>query len=280
MKSSIFSAMALLLTAAAGCGSSTSTPNACSTVTCSASQFCDAATGACKTASVCAGVTCGAGTVCDGNSAAGTCVVESCGLVTCSMGQVCNTATATCVNPGVPALGVQIDRMGRPAVNTALTNPYDLYPTANPETSDVTKARYNSDATASGTTLATTWSPAIQKHLAILDGLDGGVCGNQFAFNFTLGTTNFPAYSFLANVLAGDALLVDTSKTTCAQYLAVEANATGIVANTDCGGRKLSYDTIDTTYSVLAVGSLTGVSDNIAQTSVPAATFPFFLPPI
>jgi len=286
MKRTIFSAMALLLASAAGCGSTTSTPSLCATVTCSASQFCDAATGACKTASVCAGVTCGAGTVCDGNSAAGTCVVESCGLVTCTMGQVCNNATATCVNPGVPALGVQIDRMGRPAVNTALTNPFDVYtPVAGQgtETSDTTKARYNSDANPSGVGLATTWAPAIAQHLAILDGLDA-TCFNQLAYNVTIGGVVQPTYSFLSSVLAGDALLVDSSKPSCTQYLGVEAAALGVagVPANECGGRQLGYDVIDRTYSVLAAGALAGVSDGIAQpaTNVPTATFPFFAPPI
>ena len=32
----------------------------------------------------------------------------------------------TAAQPAKPTIGVQIDRMGRPAVNTALSNPFEL----------------------------------------------------------------------------------------------------------------------------------------------------------
>lgn len=288
MKRTIFSMMALLLGSVAGCGSNTTTPNngPCAAVTCAADQFCDAASGACKTASVCASASCGAGSVCDGTAGsptAGMCVQipKTCGASQCTGGQVCDAVTAACVNPGVPALGIQIDRMGRPAVNTALTNPYDLLPAAKPETSDTTKARYNADAATSGATLVGTWAPYVAANLAILDGLDGGACGNQLAYNITLGGTNMPFYTFLSSVLASDALLIDSSKTSCTQYLGVEATALGVagVPANECGGRKLDYDVIDRTYSVLASGMLSGVTDNIAQTTAPLTAFPYFAPP-
>jgi hypothetical protein len=210
------------------------------------------------------------------------CVAETCGASQCTNGQVCNAATATCVNPGVPALGIQIDRMGRPAVNTALTNPYDFLPVGAAETSDTTKARYNADATAAGTALANTWGPFVGANLAVLDGVDGGQCGNQLAFNVTVAGKNFPTYSFLSTVLAADALLIDSSKTSCTQYLGVEATALGVagVPANECGGRKLDYDVMDRTYSVLIAGTLGSVSDNVAQSTAPATTFPFFANPI
>jgi hypothetical protein len=42
--------------------------------------------------------------------------------------------------------------------------------------------------------------------------------------------------------------------TTPGGYLAVEANALTLVPNTDCGGRALSYDVMNISYSLLAAG--------------------------
>ena len=94
----------------------------------------------------------------------------------------------------------------------------------------------------------------------------------QLAFNSTT------KYATLTGVLAADVLQLDSSRTTCNQYLGVELNALGS-ANTNCGGRTLSMDVVDVTYSAVAVGATTGVSDGIAQTTAPSATFPFFTAP-
>jgi hypothetical protein len=85
-------------------------------------------------------------------------------------------------------------------------------------------------------------------------------------------------------VLADDRLYLntkvgDSGALTCGQYLAVEANATGIVPNQDCGGRTLAYDVIDTTYSALAAGVLSGVTDGVASDGKPTTTFPFLAAP-
>jgi len=253
----------------------------CAMVTCAAGQFCDGTTGMCRTGDRCMGVTCAAGQVCDG--ASGMCVAkDQCAAVTCSNGQTCNPTSGACENPPVPTLGMLIDRMGRPAVNTALTNPFDLYRPAGAgmpiEASDVTKNRYNRDGNPAnwvtnwGAMPAGSANSAINTHLAILDGLDGGTCGNQLAFN---GTTK---YATLTGVLTADVLQLDSTRMTCNQYLSVELNALGI-ANTNCGGRTLSMATIDTSYSALAIGMTTGVSDGIAQSTAPSATFPFFTAP-
>ena len=72
------------------------------------------------------------------------------------------------------------------------------------------------------------------------------------------------------------------SSATCAVYLGVEANATGIIPNADCGGRTLSEDVIDESYSVLAVGATSGVTDGVAaddKLSVETTTFPYLAPP-
>ena len=169
------------------------------------------------------------------------------------------------VTPQPPALFALIDRLGRPAVNTALTNPYDIAKapgTTTAEPGDATKDRYNADRTEG--TWVDSWKGHVRTHLAILDGLDRN-CGNQFAADLAT-----PRYSGLAGILADDRLVVDTSLTTCGQYLAVEAG----VAN-DCGGRKLAYDVVDVTYSATAIGALTGVGDDIANDSTFTDTFPY-----
>src|SRR5262245_17719816 len=173
--------------------------------------------------------------------------------------------------PGPPALGVQIDRIGRAGVNTALVDPFSL---------DAPSKAANQDAyTASATPSqwAASFGGRIATNLAILDSLDT-VCGNQLLAG--------PApvagrYGTLATVLADDQLYVNTSSGTCTTYLAVEANAVGI-ANSDCGGRTPLYDTIDRTYSVLATGALSGVTDGVPLDADGAASltdFPFLLTP-
>jgi hypothetical protein len=200
--------------------------------------------------------------------------VCGCPAAGCGNGQVCDTATNACVNPPSPPLGAVIDRMGRPGVNTALTNPFDLYePQAGvPELSDGTKDRYNLDGNPS--MWVPTWSPAIRLHLGILDALDDS-CGNQAGY----GALSMPNYTLLSAVLAGDALQVDTTKTICNVYLGAELAALGAPLM-DCGGRKLNYDVIDVTYSALAVGMLGGVTDGpISEHTVAGPSFPFMASP-
>jgi hypothetical protein len=153
--------------------------------------------------------------------------------------------------PPVPTLGTTIDRQGRPAIGPALINTFD----ANTTTAGAAKDNYNAAAKANWSGFSTN----IATSLGILDGLDTN-CGNQL-----LAGANAVAgrYNTLAGVLADDQLYVNTASTTCTQYLAVEANAVNVAPNTDCGGRTLSYDVIDTSYSVLAAGALSGVGDDI-----------------
>lgn len=153
--------------------------------------------------------------------------------------------------PPVPTLGTLIDRQGRPAINPALVHTFD----ADAAAAGAAKDNYNK-------AVQTSWagfSSDIATSLAILDGLDTN-CGNQLL----AGTTATAGrYNTLAGVLADDQLFVNTASTTCSQYLAVEANAVNAAPNNDCGGRAPSYDVIDTSYSVLAAGALTGVGDDI-----------------
>jgi hypothetical protein len=180
--------------------------------------------------------------------------------------------------PAPPTLGAQIDRMGRPGVNTALTDPFDI---VTDKTEDAVKDAYNAES--DPTKWAGEFEAYIKTSLAILDALDTtstvNGCGTQLAY----GAATTGKYDALAGVLVDDRLYLNTKVPTggilnCTQYLGVEANFVG-VTNSDCGGRALSYDVIDTTYSVLAVGATTGVTDGIASDSTFSTTFPFLAAP-
>ena len=200
--------------------------------------------------------------------------------------------------PAPPALGTLIDRMGRPAINTALNNTFYLAETdAGPQTclaaSDggglcAAKDTYNQDGTPADWNA--NWGKPFFLSLAVLDAIDN-VCGNQAGYNATLGGTQYPAYTALAGVLAQDALWVNTGSTTCNVYLGVELNTLGIT-NTDCGGRTLTENTIDVTYNLAAgtetigdagapVLPITGPATNgiTAPASPPTTTFPYFAAP-
>jgi len=176
--------------------------------------------------------------------------------------------------PAVPTLKTQVDRMGRPAINTALNHVFDPACTA---LSCAPKDAYNADMSVS--TWGASYAAQFAANLAILDALDG-VCGNQAAYNLVPGT----GYLALAKLAADDQLYVDTSKSTCSQYLAVELNATAIKANTDCGGRTLTDPVIWTTYTALAAGkldnSITDVLSGPVTSKTNGTTFPYLAPPI
>jgi len=171
-----------------------------------------------------------------------------------------------------PARGVQIERMGRAGVNTAVTNPFFRESVeSEKELHEEIVDEYNA---ASDPSQWTTLFPAeMATNLAILDGLDRN-CGNQLLAGPSPVAGRYDA---LAGILANDQLYLNTASGTCAQYLAVEANAVGIT-NTDCGGRTPLEDSIDTTYSLLAAGALSGVTDGVPvdADSTPSLTvFPY-----
>ncbi len=175
----------------------------------------------------------------------------------------------TVAPPAPPVLGAQIDRFGRPAINTALNHPFDPDATAKGTAKDA----YNADA--DPTKWAAAYGAEFAKNLAILDSLDT-VCGNQLLAKKEVVADR---YATLAGLMADDRLNVNTASGTCTVYLAVEANFIGVV-NTDCGGRALSYDPIDASYSALAVGSLSGVGDGIdADADTKGTTFPYLAAP-
>ena len=166
--------------------------------------------------------------------------------------------------PAPPAIGMQLDRMGRPAVNTALNHSFDSTAAAG-----TAKDAYNVDT--DPTKWATNYAAQFAGNLAIIDALDG-TCGNQAAYAKPTAATS---YGTLAGALADDRLYLNTAGPTHTQYLAVELNALGI-AMTDQGGRTLSEVVMDTTYSALAAGALSGVSNGITMNDVAfSTTFPY-----
>ena len=173
--------------------------------------------------------------------------------------------------PAAPTLGPQIDRLGRPAVNTVMNHGFD----GNTTTAGAAKDTYNQDS-AQGT-WPTSYAPAFAVSLGMVDVLDSGLtcadgtctpeagggspgdgCGNQA---FYKGPTGPTSYLRLAGVMADDELYLDTTKTMAdlpshQNYLAVEINVItqGAVNNVTCGGRAPTNDVIDTSYSALSVG--------------------------
>jgi hypothetical protein len=215
-------------------------------------------------------------------------------LLLCSMG--CDEGTmegmpdmAVFMIPAAPALGFPIDRMGRPAINTALNNPF------NPDTAQqgIAKDNYNAEADQSAwATLIIEGKPVTKEfagNLAVIDALDG-VCGNQLlAAGDPSGDAGLAEYAALPGILADDELYVDTSVGDCAagaslpNYLAVEARALGLPL-TSCGGRTPVDDVIDVTYTLLATGGTAKVGDGVdadADPATPASLtqFPFLNAP-
>ncbi len=144
----------------------------------------------------------------------------------------------------------QVDRMGRPGINTVLINVL-------PGTGTALKDAYN--RAPDPATWAAQFQSEMQSNLAALDTLDG-VTGNAL----------LPAAT-LASVLVDDRLLIDTSKANCNAYLAVELGLS------DCGGRTLARDIIDDSLGAI-VGP--GVSDNVANDSIFLSDFPFLGRPL
>jgi hypothetical protein len=178
--------------------------------------------------------------------------------------------------PTPPMLGTQIDRMGRPAVNTALDETFLAVNGANPAPSDDTTRHaaedaYNADSD------PLNWSNNVKTfkaQLAILDSLDG-VCGNQVLACGTMDAdhNNPNCYTALAGVLSDDRLWATLKTTaTCAGYLGVETGAD------DCGGRRPVDDVILTTYGALSGAA--GFDDGItAPAGLHPDTFPYLAAP-
>ena len=191
--------------------------------------------------------------------------------------------------PAAPTLGAQVDRLGRPAINTALNHTFDI----NSTRKQAAKDAYNQDSSPS--TWQATYVGEFMKNLGMLDYLDDGIdlkdsagnnqgsaigwgavqvmapgpypslpggCGNQFGYNAMLSpvvgatTPTATSYQFLAGLLADDQLIMDTAKTVCDAYLPVELDyaTAGNIPHASCGGRAPGYDVIDFSYSSLTAG--------------------------
>lgn len=181
------------------------------------------------------------------------------------------TGTPTATTPAAPSLGQQIERMGRAGITTATQGAFE----GDSAKKNAIKDTYNADSTRTG--WKANFATGIASALAIYDSLDT-VCGNQFA----AGPAGAGRYDALAGVIADDQVYVNTATGTCSVYLAVEANATGIIPNSDCGGRTPLMDVIDVTYSVVAIGAVSGVTDGIpvdADGTHSNTSFPFLANP-
>ncbi len=171
-----------------------------------------------------------------------------------------------------PALGVQIDRMGRAAITTATVGTF----MADGPERDALKDGYN--ANGDRNTWTATYREPIAAAIAILDGADT-VCGNQLGYDASGGVAS--AYGFLATILADDRLVIDSSTGACPEYLGYEAEVLGVVPEGGCGGRTPNHDVADRSYSVLINGSLGDLGDGVDGDNVThdEDTFPFLAAP-
>ncbi len=161
--------------------------------------------------------------------------------------------------PSPPTLNAQIDRLGRPAISTALNGPF-LTGAAKTAQKDAYNA-LTDPATFATAEVKTgrTVTAEFAANLAIFDVLDrgqsitGAGCGNSALYSQPVSATS---YNTLASVLADDRLYVDTSKASCDFYLSLEVDVAtgGAIAHSQCGGRAPSHDVIDTSYSLFASG--------------------------
>jgi len=148
----------------------------------------------------------------------------------------------------------QIDREGRPAVNTALI----------PKTK---KDDYNRAITPGD--WESLFAADISASILFVDSLDG------IAGNFLTGDE-----TALANLLADDRLQINLNIPDCGAYLALEAAALTEATPGACGGRTLAADVIDDTLTLLVSGGASPVSDGVDANDVPFLTvFPFLAEP-
>ncbi len=158
-----------------------------------------------------------------------------------------------------PTLGMQLDRMGRAGVNTALTDPFYT-----------SKTDHNAKLDAYNQASRSTWqsfAPQFAAALGVYDGLDG-ICDNQPLASPTAATRGSDdggasgEYGTLASILADDQLLLDTTVATCdpsKNYLAVEIAVITKGTPASCGGRTPLDNAIDVTYAALSGGLLSSV---------------------
>ncbi|HEX3481087.1 MAG TPA: hypothetical protein VHT91_38990 [Kofleriaceae bacterium] len=205
--------------------------------------------------------------------------------------------------PPPPALGAQIDRMGRPLIGTALIGVF-----AAAQDQAAMRDAYNrapDPATWATTMISTsgTIEAEMETNLAVFDAFDIGDrpaipdagCSNALRYlTPALPPGPMSSYRQAAGVFADDELYVDTAKTSCPIYLALELELASEGQTTEphltCGGRMPSHDVIDMTYSMLAAGHsgfdvpsnnyAPKIHDGVAaHTDLKESVFPFLGPP-
>lgn len=167
-----------------------------------------------------------------------------------------------CVADDAP---IQLDRMGRPAINTALilSEHKDLYNSASQDRGAF-------------------FVPEMAALLEVIDGLDGDLT-NGLASLF--GDT--PDFVALADFLSADVLLFNAGINNCEDgYLAAEVTALLGGEQVACGGRTLAQDVMDLTLQVLVDVSFvngndfTVVSDAVNENDLSfSSDFPYLAAP-
>lgn len=162
----------------------------------------------------------------------------------------------------VPVLGMQIDRMGRPLTNLMLNHTFE----PNLLVKDAAKEMWNSAPIDQWTAFI----PEIAFNLGILDGFDAD-CGDQYLADLTAGADR---YVMLAAILADDRVWVRLDVVGC-NYLGIETGAM------DCGGRPITSDVINKSYTLLMSGGLPPVNDGISPDPVKTSgtAFPYLAEP-
>jgi hypothetical protein len=165
----------------------------------------------------------------------------------------------------------QLDRAARPLTGNALLGTVGAADRRN---------RLKEDYNRNRPTDADQFVSEIANGLALYDGFDGQ-CGNSLLANH--GGRPSQRYGPLALLLADDRLWLNSKYSVCTQLLAVERaalNGEAALAS-DCGGRKLGYNAVNTYRSLLVMGATTGVDDGVHGDDKQHSdeSFPFLAPP-
>jgi hypothetical protein len=179
---------------------------------------------------------------------------------------------------GPPALGDQVDRMGRPAINTALNKTF----AEDAERAEAEDAWNQNDNPAQW---VEAFSADVAAATAIYDGANTFCDDNAITSCQDPAVPNAQCYGTISQVLADDRLWVNTTFNGNSLYLGVEAEALGLLpaGTADVGGRRPVDDVIERSYSVLALGAVAGLDDNIpvkaATQAAYEAGFPYLAEP-
>lgn len=167
-----------------------------------------------------------------------------------------------------PATGPFIDRMGRALTGNAL-----LGTIAEDGVADAMKEAYNR----AGPPDWGAFAEEIARNLALYDSFDG-VPGNQWLAD--AASHSRQRYRTLARLLADDRLWIDSRRTSCRAYLAVERAAFG-APNSECGGRTPLHNVNGVFRSLLVRGTPEAVDDGVDHDDQSHSTvdFPFLAAP-